>query len=1595
MNSIRIKNARENNLKNISLEIPLNRLVLLTGVSGSGKTSLAYDVIFKEGHGRFLESLSSNTRQYLSRINRPDVDEIKGLPPALSVDQKTLVKNARSTVGTMSGIWDLLRLLFARLGTQSKNIAPLKQQRRLFSFNTSYGACPHCRGLGMEEVIDPQRIIKDPNLSLRDGALVITQPNGYTVYSQVTIDVMDRVCRSEGFNVDIPWKDLSEAQKHIVWYGSDKIKIPFGKHSLESRMKWSGITAKPREEGYYKGIIPIMEDILRRDRNANILRFVKSQECSKCYGQRLNEQALSILFDGKNIAHFHQMSIAELDHYFRNYKSGNPVFQSIRNEILETTEMLMELGLSYLNLNRESGTLSGGEAQRIRLINQVQSRLSGLLYVFDEPSIGMHSRDQMKLLKLMRRLVDNGNTVLLIEHEAAFIPAVDHIIDIGPLAGKEGGELIFNGSSRDFLRQEITNSLTQQYYFRELEQNHRQIIQTDGDEAKFLRIENANIHNLKNIDVDFKTATLNVVCGVSGSGKSSLVMDTLAASFTGESKNYISSGRELFQQLIAIDQSPIGRTPRSNPATYTKLFDAIRKLFASQDTAKEKGLGKSHFSFNVKGGRCEACQGAGYRQIGMHFIGNVEIRCEFCNGKRFQKEILEVKYSGKNIFEVLEMRIDDALDFFAGEKDIVRILTALHDLGLGYLQLGQRATTLSGGEAQRVKLATEISRKTKGKTLYILDEPTTGLHAYDVEILLKALEKIRQQGHTIIVIEHHHELIRNAGHIIELGPESGEEGGRVVFRGSYDELIKKDTLTAKALRGEFDSGLRRQSKTSPNNEIILEGVRTHKLKNISLKTPKNSLTVISGVSGSGKSSLAFDTLAAEGRMQFLQSLPNYVRGRINGNSQADFDRISGLTPAIAIDGKTRNTSPRATLGTMTDIYDLLRLMYSRIGRYDSGEVCQLESSAFSFNNQDAACEHCKGLGEITTTDPQKLISHPGCSILAGAMDGSKTGKFYGDPNGQYVWTLKALDKELGLLLELPWEKLPEESQKIVMYGMLDIELEVEWKFTRKGRSGSHRFKTRWQGFVALIDEEYERKQADKRGEAMRDILKEVSCPQCHGARLRPEALDIKIEGLNIAEISRKSVSECLQTIENWEHHLHAEDLQITADIRRELGARLQGLANMELEYLQIDRKAATLSGGEMQRLKIAGHIYGAMSGITYVLDEPSIGLHPKNTQKLLHELRKLQHAGNTLVLVEHDPEIIRAADYLVIMGPGAGEQGGEIVAAGKGRDVLQKYPLETKAPEKVPPEKLKAEGILSIQGAYAHNLKNIDLEIKTNRLVGIAGVSGSGKSSLLTDVIHASAKAGKAIHCTSIKGLEHFSETLYISPQADKAHSNSIVCSFLEIFDPIRKLYVANAKKQGISVKPALFSFNSKEGRCPECKGAGYISTGMDFLSDIREQCPECQGSRYKKETLEFKLQDKDIAALLEMSIGEANTFLREAGKKTFEVLELAEVAGLEYLLLGQSMDSISGGEMQRLKLIKQLSKSRQSADKPGLYLLDEPSRGLSYKDIIKLYSILKQLVEEGHSVLMIEHNPLLLQACHQLIELGPAGGEKGGYLLD
>ena len=612
MREIIIENASENNLKNVSLRIPHYQLIAVTGVSGSGKTSLVYDVLCTEGHRLFFENFTGG-RLSSAKLTRPKASRIEGLFPVISVDQNNIVRSPRSTVGTLTELYDHLRLLFARLGKST--IQDLHPYRSLFSFNLPDGYCPACKGLGVQDHIDPDLLIADASKTIRGGAFILTTPNNYIVYSQVTMDVLDQVCRAEGFNVDIPWQDLTDEQKNVVLNGSLKIKVLFGKHPLESRLKWTGITAKPREEDYYKGILPVMEEILRRERNPNIMRFTRSHTCTRCNGKRLNEKALSVKLWEHNISAFSEMSVKKLHSFFSeiNIESNESLIaEPVREAILKRTTLLMKLGAGHLSLNRESISLSGGEAQRIRLANQAATGLRNVLYILDEPSAGLHSSEHHLLLEVMRTLVNNGNTVMVVDHDEQSMHEADWIIDIGPGAGKAGGKILYNGSTEKFFNQQESESITRKYLI-EKKDFITKPIRTDKN--IFFKIENANKNNLRNISPRFLINACNVITGVSGSGKTSLVNFLIETAFKQQT-----GGTEIFSKIIHIDSSPIGRTPKSNPATYTGLSDHIRDLLASLPESHQRGYKKGQFSFVVKGGRCESCGGAGVQQIGMHFL---------------------------------------------------------------------------------------------------------------------------------------------------------------------------------------------------------------------------------------------------------------------------------------------------------------------------------------------------------------------------------------------------------------------------------------------------------------------------------------------------------------------------------------------------------------------------------------------------------------------------------------------------------------------------------------------------------------------------------------------------------------------------------------------------------------------------------------------------------------------------------------------------------------------------------------------------------------------------------------------------------------
>jgi excinuclease ABC subunit A len=1450
--------------------------------------------------------------------------------------------------------------------------------------------------------------------------LVITAPNGYIIYSQVTMDVLDQVCQAEGFNVDIPWKDLTAEQKQIVLYGSDKLEIPYGKHPLESRMRWSGITAKPREMGYYKGIIPVMDVILKRDRNKNILRFVRTGNCSACHGSRLNNEALSVRIKGKNIAEMAALQLDELKETIESLQlSGveKQIAEPISRQIIRRIELLTKLGLGYLTTDRVSTSLSGGEIQRMRLATQAGTGLSGILYIFDEPSVGLHPRDTMRLIHVLEDLRDNGNSVIVVEHEEEFIRHADWLIDIGPGAGINGGEVLFNISADridDLTESETRKSRTLAFLkgYERIDLPPRR-----REDAKRIEILGASHHNLKSINVSFRLEALNVVTGVSGAGKSTLVNDILGnflrkklhGSLTNPGNFNEIIGWENISKVISIDQAPIGRTPRSNPATYTGLSDLIRDLFAEQPEAKVKGYDKSRFSFNTEGGRCDSCGGAGYQQMGMHFMGNVEVLCEECEGRRFNNETLSVTYKSRNISEVFDLTVSEALEFFSDRPGIFRFLMTLDSLGLGYLTLGQRSSTISGGEAQRVKLATELARPQSAHTLYLLDEPTTGLHAADVSRLLLALNNLIIQGNTVIVIEHHLALMAAADHIIDLGPESGRDGGYLVANGTPEEIAAcEDSWTGKALKQylqsnslillpkfEKGSGVGIFHQTGVGGGIHFKGVTTNNLKNIDVSFPKNKITVVTGLSGSGKSSLAFDTLYAEGMNRFMESFSTYARTQIGIREKADFGEVSGLTPTLAVDQRILSANPRSTVGTMTGIYDFYRLLFSRVAASDKGETPVL-SSLFSFNHQHGACSACDGLGYGTVCNPDQLITHPEKSIPDGAIGGTKTGRFYGDPYGQYIATLKAAGTSRGIDFTKPWNDLSKSEKGIALNGTGEDVYDVNWEFKRDNRIGEHHFSGKWIGFSNLVNEEYQRKHADHRGDEMLALMKQEICRSCHGTRLCEEALSYRLSGMDIARVSALTVSDSIRFFSRLVNNLQKPSQKIIAQpFISEIVNRLQVLSELGLPYMSIDRSVSSLSGGETQRIKLAGQIGSGLTGITYVLDEPTIGLHSADVASLMKIIRRLKESGNTVVIVEHDREVILSADHVIELGPGAGNNGGWILAEGtpgglmrNPQSITGKY-LSRKVIISESRTSLSGMG-LSIKNATANNLKGFDLEIPAGGIIVITGVSGSGKSTLVYDVIHSSWEMGKPCGCSSISGLEDFHKVLAVHHKPSFTGSAGVPATYTGIFDLIRELFAKTEDAAGNNLKKSHFSFISKEGRCEQCGGTGRIRVSMDFISDVYLLCEKCYGKRYRDEVLDCQFNGLNIADILEMTFSEAAGFFYEQKLLNSQLLMMEKV-GLGYLRLGQSLDTLSGGESQRLNLAAELMKPVKGKT---LYLFEEPATGLHFADIEYLMKLFHELSGQGHTLLIIEHDPDIVMNADWIIDLGPAGGGQGGYLV-
>lgn len=1933
-NRIRIRGAREHNLKGVDLELPRDSLIVFTGLSGSGKSSLAFDTIFREGQRRFMESLSPYARQFLGQMEKPHVDHIEGLSPTISIDQKTVNRNPRSTVGTVTEVYDHLRLLFARLGTphcpkcgqevasqtpeqitqnlyleaqdgqlslpsgqaprRGMILAPIVQDRkgeyrkeleellaegwlraridgqlhdlrepitldryvrhtievvidrvtfnpesrsriteavekaisktgslvvalieerevrfatvracptcrisipemepRLFSFNSPHGACPTCEGLGETARFTIEKLVPEPQYSLREGALQCLTKEGRVPFSSYDFELLSNVLTALGASAETPFEELSEVQQKTFFYGGPLTQV---KQTL-ARVGWvevseagvhhQGVEKKVRKvrQELFGGVIPALDTAWKYTKADFLNQYREQAVCMDCHGTRLNPVASNVTFRDERITQMTHWSVDQAWDFFghvllnpREELIGREIFKEINARL----HFLREVGLGYLSLDRSSATLSGGESQRIRLASQVGSGLQGVLYVLDEPSIGLHARDNRKLLNTLVHLRDLGNTVLVVEHDKETMEAADHLVDVGPGAGSEGGHVLASGSLPEVLATETLSAR----YLKGLEEIALPATRRPGN-GHFLSVVGARENNLKNITVRFPLGTLTAVTGVSGSGKSTLVTDILKRALAMQLHRAEEppgahdriEGLEHLDKVIEIDQAPIGRTPRSNPATYTKLFDEIRTLFTDLPEARMRGYAKGRFSFNVAGGRCEACQGGGVKEIEMQFLANVEIPCEVCHGRRFNQETLTVKYRGKSVYDVLDMPIAEAQVFFARQPKLRKILDTMVEVGLGYVKLGQPSTTLSGGEAQRVKLATELHRPATGRTLYILDEPSTGLHMADVRKLLVALQRLVDAGNTVLLIEHSLDLIKVADYVIDLGPEGGAGGGQLLAEGTPEQVaLNSSSYTGTFLRTVLDAHAQAAqtgagavlppvhvppARPRPRpRDLTVTGAHKNNLKHVDVVIPHNQLTVITGVSGSGKTSLAFDTLFAEGQRRYVESLSTYARRFLGRMDKAPVDTIDGIAPAISVDQKVAPRNPRSTVATSTEINDYLRLLYARVGaphcptcgakllgytpelavkrllqdypgvrgevlaplvaqqkkedeplqsdaplqadpaqlrrkkteaaeeglqprkldasvllsagfmrvrvddaliRLDATQAArtleghrielvldraqlkeedtsrlveafenafkqgdgvgffrteegqrlgfstvpgclscsfflreELTPQHFSFNSHVGACVRCDGLGVTETFDPRRLVAYPqhAFPVCLSPM----AAKLLEKKGQRYESLIPAVAAAEKFDLSRPWVHLPERAQQCLLMGGGDVFYDLG--VVGKGRK-KEGLKLKWRGLIPILEGWLEEQEPGSLKEEIKALLTEVSCPVCKGARLKPLPLAVRVGEQNIAQVAARTVTQALTFFEGLQ--FTGGMATIAEQILAEIMGRLGFLRDVGLEYLTLDRSSSTLSGGEAQRIRLASQLGSHLMGVLYVLDEPTIGLHPRDTDRLLSTLVGMRDRGNTVVVVEHDRDTMLRANHIIDMGPGAGVQGGMVVAQGSPARLMQDERsitgafLSGRRAVPVPVERRVPQPGVWIRGATANNLKGVDVHFPAKCLVCVTGVSGSGKSSLVMDILARS--LGQRFNgSTELPGRHRAVELLGAfnrvgvidqSPLGGTPRSNP--ASYVGVLDPIRELFASTPEAKARGYQKGRFSFNMAGGRCEACEGRGATKVEMHFLSDVWVPCERCQGRRYNGETLKVTYRGKNIADVLEMEISTAVQFFQHH-KRIHRLLKPLEAVGLGYMQVGQAANTMSGGEAQRVKLAAALMERY----KTGLYILDEPTTGLHFADVERLIDVLQQLVDRGNTVIVIEHNPDMMKVADWLIDMGPEGGARGGELL-
>ncbi len=1765
-----LRGARENNLKGLNLEVHPGEILVITGLSGTGKSTLLFDVLHAEGQRRYMETFSPYVRQFLETLPRPKIDSMSNARPSIAVEQHHSIRNSRSTVGTMTEICDYFKVWFPKVAqlhdpddndailddetplTQANScistfknrkmavgfwidrgqlsckdflhfllsaghgrilagnkflriedllksnwrddsafvvidrleVMPDKKERLVeainlslelgkglaearstdgkllklfhlglrsrksgrefkplgpnsFSFNSAVGACPNCKGFGKTIEICSDLVIPDHSLSINQGAI---KPFEGKVYGHCLNELL-QVCSLHGIDPQIPWKELSEKNRRYIWEGDPQ--------HCEGDDKWYGIHSffKWLEKKAYKMHVRVF-----------LSKYRGYFKCHDCHGGRFRRESEWWKWRGHSLSDLYALPISELLPLLESFRSDFKKKQDLSFEaILARLRYLQEVGLDYLTLDRPSRTLSGGESQRINLTACLGAGLTDTLFALDEPTVGLHHKDVSRLVGVLRNLADAGNCVCVVEHDEQVILAADRILEIGPEPGSGGGEITFHGSVPQILRS--SKSPTGKWLSRKT--RLQRLNSTESSQCDdWIRIRGADVHNLNKFSADLPLGKFACIAGLSGSGKSTLLHNLLFEELSKVStRRWVDCDVE-FSEIVMMDQNSIGRSSRSNAVLYCDAWSPIKEAFGRTAEASRMGFTSSDFSFNSGNGRCESCMGLGFETVEMQFLPDVSIPCPVCEGRRFKDELLEVRLDGLNAAEVLDLNVSAACDRFVHLPKTNRNLSILKDLGLGYLKLGQPLTTLSGGESQRLKLAKFMgpAQKRSRPALLLLDEPTTGLHLADVDRLIECLRKVTMRGHSLYVIEHHPSVLGQSDWIVELGPGAGKMGGRIVAQGSPRSFLSLKTPTADLLN-EFVA-LSSRGNGAPNRvkggirakafDLEVIGAKENNLRNVSIAVPANQFVVVTGPSGSGKSSLAFDVVFAEGQRRFLESMSSYARQFVEQLGKPDVDQMRGIRPTVAVAQRVTRGSRKSTVGSITEVAQYLRLLYARIGEQRSPINGKPLVSSTPHQISLSLAKHLDDFagGRLLSPLVSNRKGHHKPLINWARDRGFKEVRCDGD----FLSTesFPGLDRHRSHDVEVVMETWSRQPLKSALLEQIFRALEIGngrclalsskgkefWFSTRKvdpttGEAYpdlepallSWNSPRGWCSFCRGYGRIFDWMKDDLPASGDWWNLQDGDvCPSCKGQRLAEVGRNVYLNSkdspcLSLPELLSLSSVEVIRFLRSIQ--VTKAQRPIVEIILPEVLERLSFMGEVGLDYLSLDRETSSLSGGESQRIRLAGQLGSNLSGVLYVLDEPSIGLHASDNQKLINALRRLQSNGNSLLVVEHDHDTISQADCIIEIGPQAGTKGGRVVAAGKPGVISKKARCSTgkylksgilhpirESWRALPNKKHSYEGFLCLSKVRFRNLRNLRLRIPFSRLVVCCGVSGSGKSSLVRGALFQAVKQAirdnapfvKTARC-ELRNGDGFAKAIEVSQSPIGKTPRSTPATYLGVWTRIRELIssLPEAKARGLS--PSDFSFNVKGGRCENCKGAGRIKVEMNFLPDSFVSCEECGGKRYQERILELKWRGKNIAEILDLTFEEAERFFSfdKALQATFELMN---ETGLSYVRLGQLSPSLSGGEAQRLKLASELAvgiDSRLSSgqsSKKNFYVLEEPTIGLHAEDCLRLLKLLHRLVDEGHTVLVIEHDLELIAEADHLIELGPRGGKDGGLLL-